>query len=336
MLISLATIFANNAHVTKSVAIHSNRNGVQYSETVEIAGTFKFGINTTKIHNSECIESPEILLNNLNWVLRLCLVNHNIDMTLSALPHNNVSYWSCELDTTVTLLGNKPGVDPHVVTWTELEYSNSNNSRVGTLIDYTPFHFQYTKDDIATFELELSTTPLDIVPPTGPPSLIQTHSKLYIKLNNVTTLHQTFSPIKIVQGVSWRVRFERTNSDYLYARLSADRNDFDALSTYKVFGVLRLLSHGNYTDIEKEFTFVCGRDIEEDEHVEYLLNLRDERLKDIYVRYDSANTVVEFKVHKIKEPSSLIEKLKKRNEHTHQKPKNNKNTISGGRADIDQ
>lgn len=321
--IILAAIFANNANAIDDEgfdAFGSNEDDGEYSQINELAGNFQFEINATNFKTNDCLYSPVIPLNNLNWTLRLCTVIQDINATLIASSDIN-SNWACEVDATINLFGNRAHQFQTYLNFTGVKFSNNQNSHEAKLINANFFENNMVEKGMAMFEIEISTTPLDTRPPASKPQLIQTYGKLHVKLHNLTHFEKTFSPIKTVQGVKWRVHIVKTNNSNLNVSLMADPNDFDVNSIYKVFGVFKLISAvRNRCNIEKTFTREFNR-YNSQPVTEVLLNLNFKDMSEFYVKHDSANIVVEFKIHKSEHPfdSDLKYELGQRHKHTNQK-----------------
>lgn len=130
-----------------------------------------------------------------------------------------------------------------------MKYSNVYPSYGGgKLVDSAKFQSDYVKDNVAKFEVEFAVTPLDTRLPTPTPQFIQTYGKLYIKLNNFSAFQETVSSVKIVQGLKWRVRIEKTSNNKLAASLLVDPSDFDETSMWSVVGVYKVLPLDNARD----------------------------------------------------------------------------------------
>lgn len=286
-------------------------------EIFDLAGSFQFNIDITKPSSTrDCYDSPTILLNNLNWILRLCFSDWNVKLELKAVPNFYTPDWRCEADTRIKLYSHSANIaDREMLNGDNLIYSNMNSSYViDNFMQKATFVSAYLEDNKATFEVELSTLPLDTRPPKPTPEIVRTYGKIYIKLNNFSTFRETASPTTIVQGVRWTIRLEKNNHQ-LYAHLLADPNDLDTNSSYKVFGVFKLLSFDtSKQNAEGVFTQDFGQYITTHSVTQLLLDSTHQT----YVQNDSVNIVVEFKVFKSEILSNLNDLLKQKNAHTHQ------------------
>lgn len=327
LLILLAVLFVNNvgAAVFGTTIGGDISNNVGFlcngadgmCEITDLAGIFQFDFDLNKPSNTmDCYDSPTILLNNLNWTLKMCYSGEDVKFKLTAVPNFLSSYWACDADIRLKVLGSHSENVFHETNWNNVKYSSLLNSNTyDKFMDKNTFATEYEKDKKVKFEVEFSTTPLEMRPPRPIQEVIRTYEKIYFKLHNFSTFWETVSPETNVQGVRWRVRIEKNNNQ-LYAYLSADPNDFDVDSTYKVFGVFKLLSFdSSKQNIAPEFTRDFGQYITSHSVGEFLLDGSSNE-NQTYVQHDCANIVVEFKVHKSKQPSNLNAQLKEKSEHT--------------------
>lgn len=283
------------------LAINAHGEDGEY-DFADLAGIFQFDINLNEPFGADCYDSPTILLNNLNWTLKLCTRGEHVKLELSAVPNFNSSHWKCEADIKIKLHSHSAVVTHNRKNWVDLKFSNEQhlNSYDRYMTRNSLDHF--VKDNKITFEVELSTTSVDTRPPKPIPEIFRTDAKIYLKLKNYTTFQKIVSPEINVQGVKWRVCVEKKFKRELHATLLADPNDFNVNSLYKVSGTFKLLSFNNIkANFEQSFVQDFGRCTTPSIKV---LSL-DELIwsvNEFYVKDNCANIVAEFKVQKTKQP----------------------------------
>lgn len=265
-----------------------------FPSDANIAGDIQFKIDVAKFSSSQCVESSEILLNNLKFIFKLCQGDGDVRMHLIANPIIKTPHWTCDFDATIKLIARQVNFTDHVTNLNDLAYSNVENSHiVDSFMSVLNFESGYVRNNIATFDIELSMSPLETRQPST--EVVRSYEKLYFKLENLSRFHETISSNITVHGVKWRVRLEKSLNN-LVASLIADPNDFDASSTYNVVGVFKILSFdGSRATVERKFTHKFGR--RKDSVRMLLLNLKSNQ-SIFYIKNGCANIVFEFDVRK--------------------------------------
>lgn len=268
----------------------------------QLGTVFEFRANVSSLVNQEYIQSSPIPLNNLVWTVELTKNSHaeSLQVVLKSVSNTTLPYWTCEVYAVIKLF-HKDGDETKAVTihLDKTEYSNVKNEYINTnFIDWKNFMENYVKNNEAIFEIELSMYPLNCQKPTD---INQLYQRLHITLDNVSKLKEINSSVMLLRGIKWQIRIEQ-NENNLTAFLSAEENDLDISSTYKVNGFFKLLSFDSDKEASvKMFNHEIRRG---SSRVRTLLldwNESDNESSP-YVENDRINLLVEFKVGK---PKSL-------------------------------
>lgn len=192
---------------------------------------------------TDCVESSEITLSNVSWKVKLCKRQTSngtdvVDFYLQSLS-NEHEYWSSDAQATIKLL---PVNDIDRILVRKLakrNYKNTNSANaVKAFISWEDFVQNYVNDNVAKFEIELSTNGVTHY---APRNVTQSFSRVQILLDDVSKLEDFNSSNVVVQGVNWKVHVQRKDY-YLGVFLEADEDDFSMGSSYNVTAVFKLLS----------------------------------------------------------------------------------------------
>lgn len=206
--------------------------------------TFRFAANVSQLE-SECVESSEIILNYVSWRVKLCKQNetNSVGVYLESFLNSNVSYWSCEAEASFKLFPVDANDRPIIRNLTKHKYTNESSSiGIEEFADWDEFMLKYTSENVANFEIEISTSPLEHTPPNV---MNPIYTRLHIMLNGVTNEPNAqfdyYSPEVTVQGVKWRIRIQRIDK-YLGISLEANDDDLDLSFSYKVDAEFKLFT----------------------------------------------------------------------------------------------
>lgn len=201
----------------------------------------QFTPDLTELENSDCLESPHIELNNLQWSIILCKKEINAQLFLSVQLHSDSPHkdvWSSDAIANFKLFPQGGNVAVVEKTLTKQTYSNRNPSHeIENFINYDIFMRDYVSDFEANFEIEISTSKSK----KSESGLQQIYTKFHVLLNNVTNLGKRILPEVILRDIGWTVVIER-NDDKISLFVEANKNDFDKSVSYDTSATITVLS----------------------------------------------------------------------------------------------
>lgn len=201
----------------------------------------QFTPDLTELEHSNCLESPYVELNNLQWSVQLCKTQLDareyLTVRLNASSPNEI-VWSSDAVANFKLF--PQGQNSAVVekTLPKQTYSNQNPSHeIQYFIDYEIFMRDYVEDFEANFEIEISTSKTKH----SDSGLQQIYTKFHVLLKDVTNLGKRSLPEVILRGIRWTVVIERIDNK-ISLFVEADKNDFDKSVTYDSSAIISVLS----------------------------------------------------------------------------------------------
>lgn len=225
--------------------LHNNR---ATSSKLNYMGTiFRFIVNVDDL-NSNCIESSDIFLSGVSWRVQFCKRTNNdsnaVDFILSSTYRDNTVLWSCDTSIAVKLF-HKNARDNEKLSLNipKQAFNNMNSSyEIESVVNWHNFLEQYVQDNKATFEIELSTTPLRLK---SVSDVKQIQSKFQVVLDNRNNLGEIIAPEVTVQGVKWRIHTRIQRNETICSHLQAV--NIDPNWSYKVFAVISIVNKNGST-----------------------------------------------------------------------------------------
>lgn len=270
------------------------------------ATIFQFICNVEELE-SKTVESPDIQLSDLLWkiVFRRRQVGANIyvlDICIVAKYVDSSAKWMCEAEAAVRLSNGINRSDKFEKRIVKQRFSHEFPTYfMHDFLHWNEFCDRFVQDRKASFEIELSASPLNLIVPS---ELTQSYTKMQVALENISRLHENWSPEVVLRGVRWKVHTVKGN-DGLGVFLMGVEEDFGLYWSYEVHATIKLISFDrNIEAIEGRFIHVFHCSSHEFGYKKFINwnNLMNE--KNEYVKDDTANLVLEIKV---EEPKLRLE-----------------------------
>lgn len=263
---------------------------------------FRFTIDVSQL-TTNSIGSPEIRVSDVNWKIQLKKNPTDCDGGKVALGVYLVSTFdeanlSCDAQATFKLLRNDNRADQSIVKYLQKQkFTNLKNLHgFDGFVDWTDFHTDFVNDGKATFKVEISAEPPQRLAQLT--TIDQEYAKLHVFVENVSQLGHCYSSEIVVRDVKWKVQIKK-NGDDLGVFLCPDKLDLGKNWSYKVDCTFQLLAlKDNDADDHKLST---------SKNFHYGVNdwgykqfLKWSKFTESYVIDDTANIIIEFKVHEPK------------------------------------
>lgn len=229
------------------VSSHCNGDSLSKSRSNYLGTIFRFIINVNYLESS-CIESSDIILSDVSWKVKFCKGRSNadgkndtnaLDFELSSVFGENTATWSCKAFMTLKLF-HKNGQDNStlVLNLSEQMFSNTNASfGIKSFLSWDTFLEQYVQNNEASFEIEMSTTPLILKVSS---EVEQIYTKFLLILDHRSKLRESFLPEVIVRGIKWRIHTKTLRNDTVCSHLQAV--DIGTNWSYKVSASISIVN----------------------------------------------------------------------------------------------
>lgn len=215
-----------------------------------LAVVLRFDADVTFL-SSRCVESSSVVLNNIEWSVKLCKDEPSINSFVNVIlkshvgAYNHVPRWTCNAQATFKLLPKSSHMQNIQKQLTTQRFTEINTSHaINAFVNWNAFFTHYVSNNQAAFEIAISTNSINVEESRD---LDQITSRVHVMLPNVSRLGRTTSPEVIVRGIKWRVVVERFN-DNLGVHLEANEGDLGTSSTWgqiehKVVANFKLLTY---------------------------------------------------------------------------------------------
>lgn len=205
-----------------------------------------FNVDVDKL-GSDCINSPDIIINSLPWTIRLCKrsnaytdydeYGYNLDLYLES-PFSRVTDWSCEAQAVIKLLprvdGNFTPIQKNI---TKQEFHSSNSIyELKSFVKHDDLLEKYTTNNVATFEITLSTNPLK-----KKLTLSEKSSKFLMTIDQLKDFQSVSTTEIILRGMRWTVVAEK-DDDYLSLHIEVNKEDINSDWGWDVTASFKLIS----------------------------------------------------------------------------------------------
>lgn len=200
------------------------------SKLTNYATVFHFAVNISTLSSSNSVYSPTFVLSNMNWKVKFAKKSIGIDENAQVLSvflepiwAKKEEKWSCEAQATFTLLPKDDeagqSLERHLCAKI---FDNKSMVAHGfpDFINWDEFVQNYVREDMANFEVQISTSPL-LRKRTAADDINQTSATFQVTVENASQLEVSSSNDVILQGIIWNVRLKKCDKHlavYLYCR----------------------------------------------------------------------------------------------------------------------
>lgn len=223
-----------------------------------LASVFRFTADVSYL-SQRCVESSNVTLNNLSWKVQICKGTYNsgdtIDVTLAASSDGSHSNWSTEAEATIKLHPKKT-VQLIEKTLPKTKFTSDDFERtIKNVVSYSDFMSNFVYDNLAEFEIALSTVHLAEKEQTDV-DVIKT--RLHVMLDDVSNLVKSETSEFVVRGIRWKVVVERIGGAQeglggtLAIYLEAAEEDFGNSLSYDVEMQFTLLTFDKNAPVSSE------------------------------------------------------------------------------------
>lgn len=274
------------------------------TSVIDIETVCRLSVETSNL-NTRAVYSQEIDLNNLKWKVKFSKKSTGgakgdgyLAIHLESLFNGDAVKWSCEAQAAFKLLQKNGQAENCVVKYlpkTTFDHMHSSHG-VENFIKWNSFLEQFVQDSRATFEIEITTTPLkrkrDVAQ-----VMDRMSAKFAVIIENALKLEKCFSSKLVLQGVHWQVQVQR-NGEFVAVFVLGDENDIDDNWFYNVTAKFTLLSFNRdvpsfCNEYKREFGKVRGFSWGYSKFIEWS-HFVDESKK--YISRNKAKLLVELKV----------------------------------------
>lgn len=96
----------------------------------DIGGEFQWKIDLTNLKHGQCVESPELALNNLMWILKYCESESNYGQVfLQAIPNDNIPHWTCQVEASIKIRSLETSIEN--ATFSNVEFEKASSGYLG-------------------------------------------------------------------------------------------------------------------------------------------------------------------------------------------------------------
>lgn len=221
-----------------------------------LESTLRFTVNTKTLERSKSVKTPEFQFSNSKWKVRFsrkrndrgdeCLAIHlecvSLKKTSIFSKYGMRQEWSREAQATFKLLQTHGHSDKSVVRYLSIKtFQNTKLSHgIDDFIEWAAFFKDHAHDNLATFEINISASPLKPKRNTVQ-KIIPISTKMLVVIKGAKDLITMSSSEAIIQGIRWRVCVKKLY-EHLGVFFVANENDMDANWFYKVDARVTLIS----------------------------------------------------------------------------------------------